>query len=1595
MTKLIYTLPLLAMPALGFAQTAQEEADKGYLIELIEDNLSGVSRQVSITGFRGALSSEASLDRLTIADEEGIWLTLEDAVLDWNRGALLRGRIEVNELSAAKITVARAPINDGSGGGGSRERTAESQPFSLPDLPVSIELGQLQIDTIALGESFLGEPVQISLTGNAALASGEGSANVTATRLDGPTGQFIIDGSYSNTTTILDLALDVKEAQDGLAARLLDIPDRPALALTIAGDGPIETFGADLTLATDGQDRVTGTFSRAPQNGTEGFALDIRGDLTPLLDPAYHDFFGAEVALVAEGRQRGDGGYDLPTLDLTARRLRLTGDAVLGAEGWPERIDVVGAIGDPSGDPVLLPLRGPKTRVDAMDLNIAYDQAVSEDWTADFRIKGYDRTGVSIAAIDLTGGGLLRPGEGAAVGEVTANMRFAATGLELDDTGLADALGDTVTGTFQASRVEDAPILLDAFTLRGPGLEVDAAGQIDTGGEGIAIDSTIALTVAALDRFSTLAGRPLGGSAKTEIVSQINPVLDQYDITVTGDTTDLRADIAQVDPLLRGDGTIDIRFVRDTDGTRLERFNITTAEATITADADLTSDGSEARFDAAIRDVAMMEPTLNGPATLKGTATQFDTGVVTFDVSGSGPEVDLTADGTATPQDIGYAVSADVTAKIADLSAYATATGRPLDGAATATLNGTIDTGSLLFDGDLSAVTTDLAIGIPQVDRLLTGTGTIVADLRRDSATGFASDSLTLRLPALRLDAGGAFDSEGPIDARFDGRLSDAGLVLEGLSGPVTATGTVKRGADGNAAVDVTAAAQGGSADVDVTVAPVTNALSGTIAAQVADLAPFAGLIGRPVSGGVDAKVNGDLIPDLSSFDLTVDVTTQDLTTGIAQVDPLLAGTGTVTGSAMRGAEGITVPGLALRTPQVSLDAVLSTDNAGAGRGNYSALLRDVSLIAPGLNGPATAEGTAAQGTDGTWAIQSNLTAPEATASADLRIAPDTQELSGTVQARLNALSAYAPLIGQPVSGGVNATVTGRVLPDLSQFSANVDLETRDIGIGNDIADLLLRGLGSAQLSATRTSDGIKIDDLTARTNNLSLSGTLDTTNAGDSAGRFTARLRDIGILTDQLSGPVTADGTASLAADGRMGLDITGAGPGGIAMTAGGTVARDGRLDLDVDGRLPLGVANTALAPRRLSGTATVSLGVNGPPALSSVTGDIRIVEGRLADPTLTQALEDIGGTITLGNARAVVEITGRIPAGGTIAVTGPVGLEGARNADLALALRDVVLRDPALYETELDGTITVAGPLAGGARVTGRINVGTTEVQVPSSGVGSLGDLPSVVHIGQGGQVQQTLDRAGVRPRQQAASAPSRRAGGPVFPLNIIVDAPSRLFIRGRGLDAELGGRLRITGTSANVVPQGEFALIRGRLNILQQRFELTEGEATLQGDFSPYLRLVAETEARTGTIVRVIIAGTPDAPEVTFTSVPDLPQDEVLAQLLFGRNLSEISPFQAVQLAAAVGTLAGTGGAGVIDGFRQELGLDDFDVTTDEEGNAAVRAGAYLSENVYTDVTVNSEGDTEINLNLDITSEVTAKGSVDQDGETTLGIFFERDY
>ncbi len=241
---------LLALP-----HSAAAQDDRGLLQGFIEDNLSTEGREVRIEGFAGALSSEASLDLLTIADEDGIWLTLKDVTLDWSRLALLRGRLEVTKLSAGEILVPRLPKPQE----GVEIPDAEATGFSLPDLPVAINVEEIAATKIVLGAPLLGEEVSLSLAGSLQLDDGVGNAKLDVTRLDRDADKVVLDVSYSNADHRLGIDLTVTEDEGGLASTLMGIPGAPSLKLTVLGDAPLEDFTAEIGLDTDGERRIGGT----------------------------------------------------------------------------------------------------------------------------------------------------------------------------------------------------------------------------------------------------------------------------------------------------------------------------------------------------------------------------------------------------------------------------------------------------------------------------------------------------------------------------------------------------------------------------------------------------------------------------------------------------------------------------------------------------------------------------------------------------------------------------------------------------------------------------------------------------------------------------------------------------------------------------------------------------------------------------------------------------------------------------------------------------------------------------------------------------------------------------------------------------------------------------------------------------------------------------------------------------------------------------------------------------------------------------------------------------------------------------------------
>ena len=368
------------------------------------------------------------------------------------------------------------------------------------------------------------------------------------------------------------------------------------------------------------------------------------------------------------------------------------------------------------------------------------------------------------------------------------------------------------------------------------------------------------------------------------------------------------------------------------------------------------------------------------------------------------------------------------------------------------------------------------------------------------------------------------------------------------------------------------------------------------------------------------------------------------------------------------------------------------------------------------------------------------------------------------------------------------------------------------------------------------------------------------------------------------------------------------------------------------------------------------------------------------------------IEGQLLLSDSRAFIELEGDVNVGGRLGLAGSLDLEPELPADLVLSLSDMALRNPRLYDAVANGDLSVIGPLKGDGRVSGELVLDRVDIRLSGGGSGPRGLIPDIIHIEPPPDVISTRSHARLRPGPDAVHG-GRRSKGLLLDIRLV--AADSIFVRGRGLNAELGGDLLLSGRAYEIIPSGEFELIRGRFDILSQRLVLSEGSARMEDEFTPFIRFVADTSVD-GTAIRTVVDGPASGPDITFTSSPELPEEEVLARLLFGRSLSNLSPVQAAQLADAITVLSGNNDGGLLDPVRAGAGVDDFDIVDDEQGGVSLRVGKYLDEYFYTDVTLSRDQRTEINLNLEVTPSLTARTGVEtQSGGTSFGLFFERDY
>jgi translocation and assembly module TamB len=414
---------------------------------------------------------------------------------------------------------------------------------------------------------------------------------------------------------------------------------------------------------------------------------------------------------------------------------------------------------------------------------------------------------------------------------------------------------------------------------------------------------------------------------------------------------------------------------------------------------------------------------------------------------------------------------------------------------------------------------------------------------------------------------------------------------------------------------------------------------------------------------------------------------------------------------------------------------------------------------------------------------------------------------------------------------------------------------------------------------------------------------------------------------------------------------------------------------------------AMTGVAGQEVSGPIAIAADFSGRLSQPALSGVIRADALRYENPALGTVVSNIALRGRFNRNRfELTSLTGRAGRG-SVSASGAIGLDAAGGFPIQLkaTLANAQLARSDALSAAVTGTVSVTNSKERGALIEGDLTIPEARYQIVRQGAAEVAALE------------------GVRRKGEVAPPPSPPPEGGLptaWKLDLRVRADNRIFVQGMGLDAEWRADLRLGGTAAEPRVLGQLQVVRGSYSFAGRRLTLDTAEIRFDGATltNPLLDIAASTTVE-GVTAAINIGGRAQDPQITFSSVPALPQDEVLARLLFGSSIGKLSPTQAVQLAAALNSLRGGGGGlNPLGKLRSAAGVDQLRVLSADQSQGrgtAVGAGQYITDNIYLEVITDARGFTATQIEIALSKALSILSQAGSFGGSNVSLRYSKDY
>ncbi|EFK06617.1 conserved hypothetical protein [delta proteobacterium NaphS2] len=520
---------------------------------------------------------------------------------------------------------------------------------------------------------------------------------------------------------------------------------------------------------------------------------------------------------------------------------------------------------------------------------------------------------------------------------------------------------------------------------------------------------------------------------------------------------------------------------------------------------------------------------------------------------------------------------------------------------------------------------------------------------------------------------------------------------------------------------------------------------------------------------------------------------------------------------------------------------------------------------------------------------------------------------------------------------------------------------------------------------------------------NLDLSGPLT-----DPGMRVGIHVKEYKIMGQNMKEPILLNAKLNSRRDGdRLLADLELSGLGNTPFKANGSIPahislkpfafdmnKSGNVEGKLLGKFDLAFLQTlpTMSDQNLQGKMDIDMGIGGSLERWALQGGVTISKGRYENVEQGVLLDHIEGRLDAeGRVLKLTRLSATDGETGTISLNGQAHVDPPFQTNIALAMKNATLLRQETLSVTAGGNLDVKGN-KDRMDLTGQIDLEHTEIAVPKSFPPDVPVIP----------VTTINDPASETPRKSEATTSTP------IQMDLTVNIPDRFFVRGRGLDVEFKGQLRVKGPADNPVIRGTLNVVKGTFLFLSRTFKVTSGQIAFDGATPPVPFLNINTEVDAGEITaKVAVTGPADAFKLKLSSQPTLPQDEIMAQILFGQSVAKLNTFQALQLAYSVNELAGGYGPDVVGKTRSFLRLDRVGFSGGDSGNSnsdgsddvngpSVTLGKYVTDRVYVGVEQDlTDAKQDVIVEVDVTPNFTVESKAGSRSGAGIGFNWNYDY